>query len=169
MYHTRGREIEQLYLLPENIKDWVPEDDFSLILVDLISVLDLSPIYNQYRSDGQGSAFYNPEIMVGLSLYTYFQGTRSSRQIEKMCRYDVGYRIVTRNSFPDHSTISRFFKTNGSYLASLFIQILILLNEGGLIDNRVLALDGTKIKANASLSANMTYEKIETEIQQYVD
>lgn len=169
MYHTRGRDINQLYLLPENIKNWVPEDDFSLILVDLVSVLDLTPIYAHYRLDGQGSAFYHPEIMVGLALYTYIQGTRSSRQIEKLCRYDVGYRIITRNSIPDHSTISRFFKNQGSYLASLFVQVLIILDKGGLIDNRILALDGTKMKADASLSANMSFEKIEKEIQKYVE
>lgn len=164
MYNVRGRDLEQLYLLPENIKDWVPENDFSLIIVDLVSVLDLTSLFHQYREDGQGAAFYHPEIMTAIVLYTYFRGIRSSRQIEQFCRYDVGYRVVSRNTMPDHTTISRFFKNNGSFLGGLFFQVLALLNEADLLKNMILALDGTKIKANASLGANMSYEKIEKEI-----
>ena len=106
MYRTLGRAKEQLFLLPENITDWVCEDDFSLILLDLVSLLDLSPLFKEHREDGQGAAFYHPEIMIGLIIHSYFHGVRSSRQIEMKCRYDVGYRIVTRNSCPDHTTIS---------------------------------------------------------------
>ena len=94
----------------ENMKDWIPEDDFSLILLDLVSILDLSALYKEHREDGQGAAFYDPEIMIGLVIYSYFNGARSSRQIETKCRYDVGYRVVTHNSLPDHTTISRFLK-----------------------------------------------------------
>jgi len=89
------------------------------------------------------------------------KSTRSSRQIERKCRYDVGFRIVTGNSLPDHSTISRFIKKNCSFIGQLFISVLALLNEAGLINNALLALDGTKMNANASLGSNMTYEKIE--------
>lgn len=95
MYNTLGRDLEHLFLLPENIKDWVSEDDFSLILIDLVSILDLSPLYKEHCEDGQGAAFYHPEIMVDLIIYSYFHGACSSRQIENKCRYDVGYRIVT--------------------------------------------------------------------------
>lgn len=168
MYNTIGRDFEQLYLLPEDIRDWVPDDDFCHILIDLISILDLSPLYKEYREDGQGAAFYHPEIMMGLIIYSYFHGIRSSRQIERKCRYDVGFRIVTGNSLPDHSTISRFIKKNSSFIGQLFIPVLTLLNEAGLINNALLALDGTKMKANASLGSNMTYEKIEEEIQKYL-
>jgi len=168
MYNTIGRDFEQLYLLPEDIRDWVPSDDFCHILIDLISILDLSPLYKEYREDGQGAAFYHPEIMTGLIIYSYFNGVRSSRQIENKCRYDVGFRIVTRNSLPDHSTISRFIKKNSSFIGQLFIPVLTLLNEAGLINNVLLALDGTKLKANASLGSNMPYEKIEGEIQKYL-
>ena len=168
MYNTLGRDINQLFLLPENIKDWVSEDDFSLILIDLVSILDLSPLYKEHREDGQGAAFYHPEIMVGLIIYSYFNGALSSRQMENKCRYDVGYRIVTRNSLPDHTTISRFLKKNSSFIGSLFIPVLTLLNEAGLINNKLLALDGTKIKANASLGSNLPYEKIEADIQKYM-
>jgi len=168
MYNTLGRDLEQLFLLPENIKDWVSEDDFSLILIDLVSILDLSPLYKEHREDGQGAAFYHPEIMVGLIIYSYFHGARSSRQIENKCRHDVGYRIVTRNSLPDHTTISRFLKNNSSFIGTLFIPVLTLLNEAGLINNKLLALDGTKMKANASLGSNLPYEKIEVDIQKYM-
>ena len=168
MYHTIGRDFEQLYLLPEDIRDWVPNDDFCHILIDLISILDLSPLYQEYREDGQGGAFYHPEIMTSLIIYSYFHGVRTSRQIENKCRYDVGFRIVTRNSLPDHSTISRFIKKNSSFIGQIFIPVLTLLNEAGLINNVLLALDGTKIKANASLGSNMPYEKIEEELQKYL-
>jgi len=168
MYNTIGRDIEQLFLLPEDIRDWVPNDDFCHILIDLISILDLSSLYNDYRDDGLGGAYYHPEIMMGLIIYSYFHGIRSSRQIENKCRYDVGFRIVTRNSLPDHSTISRFIKKNSSFIGQLFIPVLALLNEAGLINNVLLALDGTKMKANASLGSNMPYEKIEGEIQKYL-
>ncbi|MDX8550378.1 transposase [Methanospirillum sp. J.3.6.1-F.2.7.3] len=168
MYNTIGRDFEQLCLLPEDIRDWVPNDDFCHILIDLVSILDLSPLYKEYREDGQGAAFYHPEIMTGLIIYSYFHGVRSSRQIENKCRYDVGFRVVTRNSLPDHSTISRFIKKNSSFIGQLFIPVLTLLNEAGLINNVLLALDGTKMKANASLGSNMPYEKIEGEIQKYL-
>lgn len=168
MYNTIGRDFEQLYLLPEDIRDWVPNDDFCHILIDLLSFLDLSPLFNDYREDGQGAAFYHPEIMTGLIIYSYFNGVRSSRQIETKCRYDVGFRIVTRNTLPDHSTISRFIKKNSSFIGQLFIPVLTLLNEAGLINNVLLALDGTKLKANASLRSNMPYENIEREIQKYL-
>ena len=164
MYHTKGRDLEQQYLLPVNIKEWLPEDDFSHIIIDIVSVLDLSEVYSAHREDGQGAAFYQPEIMTGIALYSYVRGARSSREIERLCKYDVGYRIVSRNSYPDHTTISRFFQKYGSTLGSLFVQILRLMNEAGIVSNKVLALDGTKIKANASLSANMTYEKLEAAI-----
>lgn len=168
MYNTRGRDIEQLFLLPENMKDWIPEDDFSLILLDLVSILDLSALYKEHREDGQGAAFYDPEIMIGLVIYSYFNGVRSSRQIETKCRYDVGYRILTHNSLPDHTTISRFLKKNNSFIGNLFIPVLRLLNEAGLINNNLLALDGTKMKANASLNSNLPYGKIEDEIQKFL-
>jgi transposase len=164
MYHTKGRDIEQQYLLPVNIKEWLPEDDFSHIILDIVSVLDLSEVYSAYREDGQGAAFYQPEIMIGITLYSYVRGARSSREIERLCKYDVGYRIVSCNSYPDHTTISRFFQKHGSTLGNLFVQILHLMNEAGIVSNKVLALDGTKLKANASLGANMTYEKLEKAI-----
>lgn len=168
MYNTIGRDFEQLFLLPEDIRNWVPDDDFCYVLIDLISILDLSQLYNEYREDGQGGAFYHPEIMTGLIIYSYFHGVRSSRQIENKCRYDVGFRIITRNTLPDHSTISRFIKKNSSFIGQIFIPVLTLLNEAGLINNVLLALDGTKMKANASLGSNMPYEKIEAEIQKYL-
>lgn len=106
---------------------------------------------------------------LGLIIYSYFHGVRSSRQIETKCRYDVGFRIVTRNSLPDHSTILRFIKKNSSFIGQLFIPVLTLLNEAGLINNTLLALDGAKMKANASLGSNMPYEKIEGEIKKYLN
>ena len=86
MYHTKGRDLEQQYLLPVNIKEWLPEDDFSHIIIDIVSVLDLSEVYSTHREDGQGAAFYQPEIMTGIALYSYVRGARSSREIERLCK-----------------------------------------------------------------------------------
>lgn len=164
MYHTRGSDLAQQLLLPVDMNDWVPEDDPSHLITDVVSVLDLSEIYATYREDGQGAAFYRPELMMALSLYSYLRGARSSREIERECRYDVGYRIVSRNSYPDHTTISRFFQKHGTVIGKTFVEVLNLMNAAGLISNNVLAIDGTKLKANASLDANMTYEKLEVAI-----
>jgi len=164
MYHTRGSDLDQQLLLPVDMNDWVPEDDPSHLITDVVSVLDLSEIYATYREDGQGAAFYRPEMMMALSLYSYLRGARSSREIERECRYDVGYRIVSRNSYPDHTTISRFFQKHGTAIGKTFVEVLNLMNTAGLISNNVLAIDGTKLKANASLDANMTYEKLEVAI-----
>ena len=88
MYRTLGRDLEQLFLLPENIKDWVREDDFSLILLDLVSLLDLSPIFKEHREDGQGAAFYHPEIMVGLIIthisMVFVQAVKSRQNVAMM-------------------------------------------------------------------------------------
>lgn len=164
MYHTRGCDLDQQLLLPVDMNDWVPEDDPSHLIIDVVSVLDLREIYATYREDGQGAAFYRPELMMAVSLYSYLRGARSSREIERECRYDVGYRIVSRNSFPDHTTISRFFQKHGTVIGKTFVEVLALMNTAGLISNKVLAIDGTKLKANASLDANMTYEKLEVAI-----
>jgi transposase len=164
MYHTRGSDLDQQLLLPVDMNDWVPEDDPSHLITDVVSVLDLSEIYATYREDGQGAAFYRPEMMMALSLYSYLRGARSSREIERECRYDVGYRIVSRNSYPDHTTISRFFQKHGTSIGKTFVEVLNLMKAAGLISNKVLAIDGTKLKASASLDANMTYEKLEVAI-----
>ena len=165
--HYITRPSDQQFLLPVDMSEWLPEDDLSKIILDLVDhKFDLSQFYGKYREDGLGAAFYDPKIMVGLILYSYCQGVRSSRQIERFCYRDVAYRIVTRNQQPDHTTISRFCKSFSSEMETLFYQFLKIVHENGMLNVGVMALDGTKMKANAAMRANRILTPIEIEIQQ---
>ena len=157
----------QLLLLPPDMKQWLPEDDLSKIVLDLVDhKFDLSQFYGKYREDGLGAAFFDPKIMVGLILHSYCQGVRSSRQIERNCYRDVAYRIVARNHQPDHTTISRFHKSFTSELETLFFQFLKILHENGMVNVGVIALDGTKMKANAAMRRNRNITQMEIQIKQ---
>ena len=109
---------------------------------------------DKYRGDGWGRAAYDPQMMVSLLLYAYCLGVRSSRQIERACEVDVAFRVITANQRPDYSTVCRFRSQNEEELGMLFTQVLRLCAEAGLVRAGLVALDGTKVKANASLSAN---------------
>ena len=143
----------QTYLLPPSLTDWLPEDHLAWFVLDAVEQIDLSQFYKKYRTDGVGNSAFNPSMMVGLLIYSYCTGERSSRRIEKHCQTDVAYRVITANLSPDHSTISRFRKNNESYLKGLFLEILRLCSEAGLVKLGNVSLDGTKIKSNASLAA----------------
>lgn len=123
--------------------------------------MDLAKIERTYRADGWGQAAYEPAMMVALLLYAYCLGERSSRRIERLCKRDVAFRVITANQGPDHTTIARFRQTHEKALASLFTDVLRLCAEAGLVQVGVVALDGTKIKAAAALAANRTAETIE--------
>ena len=164
--HYITRPSDQQFLLPVDMSEWLPEDDLSKIILDLVDhKFDLSQFYGKYREDGLGAAFFDPKIMVGLILYSYCQGVRSSRQIEQFCYRDVAYRIVARNHQPDHTTISRFCKSFTSELETLFHQFLKIVHENGMVKVGVVALDGTKMKANAAMRRNRVLTPIEIEIK----
>ena len=156
---------DQDYLMPPSMRDWLPWGDLVWFVLDAVSQMDLRPFYVRYRNDGWGRAAYEPSMMVTLLLYAYCLGVRSSRQIERLCERDIGFRVITGNQVPDHSTIARFRQANREELAALFTQVLRLCAEAGLVKVGVVALDGTKVKANASLDANRTYASIEEEVK----
>ena len=165
--HYITRPSDQQFLLPVDMSEWLPEDDLSKIILDLVDhKFDLSQFYGKYREDGLGAAFFDPKIMVGLVLYSYCQGVRSSRQIERNSYRDVAYRIVARNHQPDHTTISRFCKSFSSELEALFLQFLKMVQENGMVNVGVIALDGTKMKANAAMRRNRNITQLEIEIKQ---
>jgi transposase len=126
--------------------------------------MDLKKFYAGYRSDGWGRAAYEPKMMTALLLYAYCLGERSSREIEKACEVDVAFRVVTGNLRPDHSTICRFRSEHEEALRELFLEVLRLCRKGGLVKAGAIALDGTKMKANAALSANRDYEHLKKEV-----
>ena len=134
-------------------------------LLEAVAQMELDEFYRMYRADGWGNAAYEPSMMVSLLLYAYCVGERSSRRIERLCERDIAFRLITGNQAPDHSTIARFRQGYEEALAALFTQVLRLCAEAGLMKAGVVALDGTKIKANASLAANRTYAWLEEEVR----
>jgi transposase len=156
---------DQSYLLPPSLKDWLPEDHLVWFLLDAVEEMDLRSFYVGYRQDGWGAPAFEPTMMVTLLLYAYCIGERSSRRIERRCQEDIAFRVITANSVPDHSTIARFRKDNEQALAACFTQVLELCAAAGLVRVGVVAVDGTKIEANASLHANRGLEAIEAEVQ----
>jgi Transposase domain (DUF772)/Transposase DDE domain len=118
-----------------------------------------------YRADGSGRPAHDPAMMVALLLYAYAVGERSSRVIERRCMEDVAFRVIAANRAPDHTTISRFRQRHAERLAELFVQVLALCAKAGMVKVGTVAVDGTKVAANAGISANRTYEKIREEVE----
>jgi transposase len=160
---------DQMFLLPISIKDWLPGDDLAWFLLDAVGQMDLARFYARYRADGKGGVAFEPSMMVALLLYAYCEGERSSRRIEKLCVRDVAFRIIAANQMPDHVTIARFRREHTEALTGLFLDVLRLCKEAGLAKVGVLAIDGTKIKANASLEANRTHEGLSREIARILE
>ncbi len=156
---------DQPYLLPPSLKDWLPEDHLAFFLLDAVKEMDLHSFYVGYREDGWGAPAFEPTMMVSLLLYAYCMGERSSRRIERRCQEDIAFRVITANAAPDHSTIARFRQANEQALSACFTQVLGLCAAAGLVRVGVVALDGTKIEANASLYANRGLEAIDAEVQ----
>jgi transposase len=133
-------------------------------VIDAVAQLDLAPFYAAYMADGHGRAAHDPAMMVALLLYAYVVGERSSRRIERSCVEDVAFRVIAANQLPDHCTIARFRQRHEAALAGLFGDVLALCADAGLVGVAVLAVDGTKVHANASQHQNLDYEQIAKEI-----
>ena len=169
----RSDDLNQALLLPPSLHDWLPEKHLARFLVDVVETLDLSAIYASYEAkDGRGQAAYAPEMMVRLLLYGYCVGVYSSRKIETRTYEDVGFRYLSADEHPDHDTIADFRKRHLDALAGLFTQALLLCEKAGLVKLGHVAIDGTKIKANASKHKAMSYDRMgETEqrLKQEID
>jgi transposase len=159
---------EQGFLLPPDVRDWVPADHLAWFVIDAVKELDLDAFYGAYRADGHGRAAYEPSVMVTLILYAFATGVESSRAIERQCREHVAYRVITGNLVLDHVTVSRFICRHGEALAGLFSQVLGLCAEAGLVDSGVVSIDGTRIAANASRERNQEFGQIAMEIVEQV-
>jgi transposase len=159
-----GGDREQVFLMPPSVRDWVPEGHLVWTVLDAVAELDLSALYAAYRADGHGRPAYEPSMMVALLLYAYARGNRSSRGIERACVEDVAYRVVAGNVAPDHSTIAEFRCRHERPLGEVFSGVLGLCARAGLASVGVVAIDGTKISANASINANRDFGQIAREI-----
>lgn len=155
---------EQGFLLPPDVRDWLPVDHFAWFVIDAVAAMDLSGFYAAYRSDGHGAAAYEPSVMVTLVLYSVATGVRSSRQIEGHCRQDVAYRVITGNLVPDHATVSRFICRHERALAALFNEVLRLCNQAGLVKPELVAIDGTRLAGSANSDSTRVFEQIALEI-----
>jgi transposase len=155
---------EQAFLMPPSLRDWLPEDHLAWFVIETVGRLDLSVFYAAYRADGHGRAAYEPSMMVGLVLYAYSTNERSSRGIERHCRQDIAYRVITGNQVPDHATTARFIRRHQQQLAELFTSVLRLCARAGLVGSGVVAIDGTKLTASASSDSNVDYDRIAREI-----
>jgi transposase len=161
----RNCDLNQTLLLPPSLQDWLPESHLARFVADVVETLDLSRIYGQYEErDGRGLAAYDPRMMVRLLLYGYCRGVASSRRIEKATYEDLAFRYLAADEHPDHSGIAAFRKAPLEALSQLFVQVLRLCQQAGLVKLGHVALDGTKVKANASKHKAMSYERMgETE------
>ena len=162
--NVRDGDRDQLYLLPPSVKDWLPEGHLAFFVLDVVGELDLAAFYGSYRDDGRGGATYDPALMLGVLLYAYCTGERSSRRIERHLVQDVAYRVLAANQAPDHATLARFRRRHQDAIAALFVQVLGLCVDAGLVDSGVVAIDGTKLAADASFFANRTKEQLAAEI-----
>jgi transposase len=155
---------DQALLMPPSLRDWLAPEELAWCVLDAVAEMDLAAIYAGYRADGHGRAAFDPGMMVALLLYAYAIGERSSRAIERRCHVDIAFRVITANQVPDHATIARFRARHEQALGELFGQVLALCARAGLVSLGVVAIDSTKIAANASGDANRSYEQIASEL-----
>ena len=154
--------LEQRILLPPDLRDWLPEGHLALVISDVVAALDVSELLLDHRSkDPRGRAGYHPAMMLTLLIYAYCIGKPSSRKIEKATYEDVAFRVISANQHPDHDAIADFRKRNVPAFSGLFAQVLLLCREAGLVKLGHVAIDGTKIQANASKHKAMSYERMD--------
>jgi transposase len=160
---------DQAFLLPLDLRDWLPADHLAWFVLDVVDQLDLAPFMAAYRADGHGRAAYDPRMLLGVLLYAYCTGVRSSRQIERRCHEDIAFRVLAGNTSPDHVTIARFRVRHEQALAGLLIQSLRLCAAAGMVRLGLVSLDGTKVAANAAAAANRTHAKLEAQVAELLE
>src|SRR3954467_1182702 len=155
---------EQSFRMPPDVREWLPENHLAWFVIDAVGEMNLDAFYAAYRVDGRARPAYDPAMMVALLLYAYARGTRSSRVIERACSEDVAFRVIAAQQRPDHATIARFVERHEDALGGVFGEVLTLCARSGLAQVGVLAVDGTKVQANASRNENLDYEQLAREI-----
>lgn len=159
----------QLFLMPPSIQEWLPQKHLARFIVDVVDELDLNEINKHYS--GQGKDAYNPKVLLSLLFYGYSTGTFSSRKIERSTHDSIAFRYISANTHPDHDTIANFRKRFLPQISDLFVQILTIAQEAGVLKVGKVSLDGTKVKANASKHKALSYghiKKLETQLEKEV-
>lgn len=155
---------EQSFLMPPDVREWLPAEHLAWFVIDAVGEMNLEAFYAAYRFDGRARPAYDPAMMVVLLLYAYARGIRSSRVLERACWEDVAFRVIAAQQQPDHATIARFVERHQDALAGLFGEVLTLCARSGLAKVGVIAIDGTKVQANASRNENLDDEQLAREI-----
>ena len=158
------------FLLPPSVEDWLPKDHLSRFVVDIVDQLDLSAMVRQYR--GTGSDPYHPTVMLGLLIYGYATGVYSSRRIEAATHDSIAFRYIAGNEQPDHDSLCTFRKRFLKEIEALFVQVLVIARQMKLLKLGTIALDGTKVHANASRHSALSYghaQKIEAQLEAEVN
>lgn len=153
------------WLFPPSPRDWLPQDHLVYFLLDVIDQVDTAVIVDDYASDNGGQPPFHPRMMLALLIYAYSQGVFSSRKIMKRCATDAAFRVVVGEDIPNFRRIAEFRARHLKHLDALFLEVLTLCGEAGLLKVGRLSLDGTKIKANASRNKAMSYDRMEPEIE----
>lgn len=151
---------DQVLLLPPSLQDWLPEDHLAYFISDAVDALDLSAFYARYEGDGRRRQPYEPSMMVKVLVYAYASGVFSSRKIAQRLEEDVAFRVLAAGNFPAHRTLREFRRIHLSEFSVLFVQIVQLAREAGLIKLGRVGIDGTKVKANASKHKAMSYQRM---------
>jgi transposase len=155
---------EQAFLMLPSLREWLAEDHFAWFVIEAVEQLDLSAFLAACRPGGHGRAAYHPAVMVSLLSYAYATGECSSRGIERRCRQNVAYRVITANRVPDHATIARFVCRHEGRLGELSARCLRLCEKAGMVSAGVVAIDGTKLAGSASPNVNVDYGQIAKEL-----
>src|SRR5919106_2040923 len=162
----RAYDMNQQLLLPPDLRQWLRDDHLALYVSDVVEALDLSGIINKYQEgDTRGRPPYHPALMVKLLVYGYCTGRMSSRKLEQATYDDVAFRVLSCDQHPDHDSIADFRKRHLAELGQLFVQVLQLCQRAGLLKLGHVAIDSTKIKANAAKSESLRYDSLEASAQ----
>jgi len=163
---------QQMLLLPEALQEWLPEDHLAHFISDAVDGLDLSAFHARYEKDGPRNQPFHPAMMVKVLVYGYATGVFSSRKIARKLHEDVAFRVLAASNFPAHRTIRDFRALHLKELSELFVQVVRLAREMGLVKLGTIAVDGTKVKANASRHKAMSYGhmlKAEAELKAQIE
>jgi transposase len=163
-YNFLRGDRDQPFLLPPDLRDWLPEGHLAWFILDVVDQLDLAAFYLAHRDDGHGHPAYDPKLLLGVLLYGYCLGVRSSRQLERRLNEDIAFRVLAANQTPDHVTIARFRARHEQALAGFLVESLKLRAAAGRVKVGVVALDGTKLAGNSADKANRTLDRLDAEV-----
>ncbi|MEU0486096.1 transposase [Streptosporangium sp. NPDC006013] len=162
----RRIDRDQQFLLPVDMREWLPDDHVVWVLLEVVEHLDVTALEARYAQAGPGRRAYDPRMLLSLLIYAYSAGVRSSRQIERLCRTDVAMRVICGLMVPDHTVIARFRQRHQDSVRDLFTQVLLICAKAGLGRLGIIAVDGTKIAADASKKATCRRQWLQQQVDE---